>query len=136
MRTVFKHILITFFRYIIVDSRQASIEPVMKLLSEIPGIHGGDNVILFLDVTSCKLLNFNPYFRATCVRHFHSVRKMFFHPLQKHWCLSEIASRSYSYSYFLVFISVNNRSTTDQVFCIRHILKESGSTMKQYISYS
>jgi sorting nexin-29 len=29
-----------------------------------------------------------------------------------------------------------NRSTTDQIFCIRQILEKSGSTMRQYISYS
>jgi hypothetical protein len=29
-----------------------------------------------------------------------------------------------------------NRSTTDQIFCIRQILEKGGSTMRQYISYS
>jgi hypothetical protein len=29
-----------------------------------------------------------------------------------------------------------NRSTTDQIFCIRQILGKSGSTVRQYISYS
>jgi hypothetical protein len=29
-----------------------------------------------------------------------------------------------------------NRSTTDQIFCIRQILEKSGSTVRQYISYS
>jgi hypothetical protein len=29
-----------------------------------------------------------------------------------------------------------NRSTTDQIFCIRQILEKNGSTMRQYISYS
>jgi hypothetical protein len=29
-----------------------------------------------------------------------------------------------------------NRSATDQIFCIRQILEKSGSTMRQYISYS
>jgi hypothetical protein len=29
-----------------------------------------------------------------------------------------------------------NRSTTDQIFCIRQILEKSGSAMRQYISYS
>jgi hypothetical protein len=29
-----------------------------------------------------------------------------------------------------------NRSTTDQIFCIHQILEKSGSTMRQYISYS
>jgi hypothetical protein len=29
-----------------------------------------------------------------------------------------------------------NRSTTDQIFCIRQILEKNGSTMKQHISYS
>jgi hypothetical protein len=29
-----------------------------------------------------------------------------------------------------------NRSTTDQIFCIRQTLEKSGSTMRQYISYS
>jgi hypothetical protein len=30
----------------------------------------------------------------------------------------------------------HNRSTTDQIFCIRQILENSGSTMRRYISYS
>jgi hypothetical protein len=29
-----------------------------------------------------------------------------------------------------------NRSTTNQIVCIRQILEKSGSTMRQYISYS
>jgi hypothetical protein len=29
-----------------------------------------------------------------------------------------------------------NRSTTDQIFCIRQILEKNGSTTRQYISYS
>jgi hypothetical protein len=29
-----------------------------------------------------------------------------------------------------------NRSTTDQIFCIRQTLEKNGSTMGQYISYS
>jgi hypothetical protein len=29
-----------------------------------------------------------------------------------------------------------NKSTTDQIFCIRQILKRNGSTKRQYISYS
>jgi hypothetical protein len=30
----------------------------------------------------------------------------------------------------------HNRSTADQIFCIRQILEKSGNTMRQYISYS
>jgi hypothetical protein len=29
-----------------------------------------------------------------------------------------------------------NRSTTDQIFCIRQILEKNGGTMRQYISYT
>jgi hypothetical protein len=34
------------------------------------------------------------------------------------------------------FSRTRNRSTTDQIFCIRQILEKNGSTMSQYISYS
>jgi hypothetical protein len=30
----------------------------------------------------------------------------------------------------------SNRSTTDQIFCVRQTLKKNGNTMRQYISYS